>query len=96
MPGICLGIAGGAKKDRVVVSVAVQDAEVVVVASVGVQVTGPESVLDPLLNCTVPVGPAPLLLVATFAVRVMLPPDTMLVMLGTTWVVVVALATVMV
>jgi hypothetical protein len=85
---------GGARKDRVVVNVAVQDAEVVVVASVGVHVTAVDRVLAPFLNCTVPVGPAPLLFVVTLAVSVTLPPETMLLTLGTTAVDVVAFVTV--
>jgi hypothetical protein len=85
---------GGARKDRVVVNVAVQDAAVVVVAAVGAHVTAVDRVLAPFLNCTVPVGPAPLLFVATVAVSVMLPPETMLLTLDVTCVCVVALATV--
>jgi len=47
----------------------VQNAAAVVVASrLGVHVTAVPSALDPLRNWTVPVGPAPLLFVATFAV----------------------------
>src|ERR1700722_3297298 len=76
--GIRCGIDGGARKDSVVVSVAVQEAAAACVPAVGVQVTAVESELDPFLNCTVPVGPAPLLLVATVAVSIMLAPDTTL------------------
>ena len=76
------------------VSVAVQNAAAVLVAAVGVHVAAVPSELEPFLNCTVPVGPAPLLFVATVAVRVTLPPETMLVTLGTTWVVVAAFVTV--
>jgi len=42
-----------------------------------VHVTAVPSALDPLRNWTVPVGPAPLLFVATFAVSVTLPPELM-------------------
>src|SRR5579859_5916304 len=87
-------MSGGARKDSVVVNVAVQDADVVVVAAVGAHVTAVESVLAPFLNWTVPVGPAPLLFVVTLAVRVTLPPEMMLLTLGTTEVDVVAFVTV--
>jgi len=50
---------GGAKKAKVVVKVAVQNAVAVVVPAVGVHVAAVESALAPFLNCTVPVGPAP-------------------------------------
>ena len=85
---------GGARKDNVVVSVAVQDAPVVLVAAAGAHVTALDRALDPLLNCTVPVGPAPLLFVATIAVSVMLPPEMTLLTLGLTCVIVVAFVTV--
>lgn len=75
-------------------SVAEQDAATVLVAAVGVHVTALESVLDPFLNCIVPVGPTPLLFVVTFAVKVMLPPDATLLALGATCVSVAALVTV--
>lgn len=87
-------MAGGARKDSVVIRVAVQDAGADVVAAVGVHVAALESAVDPLLNCTVPVGPTPLLTVVTFAVSVMLPPDMMLLTLGVTCVAVVAFVTV--
>ena len=53
------GVYGGARKARVVVKVAVQDAVVVLVPAAGAHVTAVESALVPFLNCTVPVGPAP-------------------------------------
>jgi hypothetical protein len=59
MFGTRFGIDGGARKARVVVKVAVQDAVVVLVPAVGAHVTAVESALVPFLNCTVPVGPAP-------------------------------------
>jgi hypothetical protein len=72
----------------------VQNAAAVLVAAVGVHVAAAPSELEPFLNCTVPVGPTPLLFVATVALRITLPPETTLVTLGTTWVRVAAWATV--
>jgi len=94
MRGIRRGKDGGDRKESVVVRVAVQNAAAVLDAAVGVHVAAAESALDPFLNCTVPVGPAPLLIVATVAVSVMLPPEVMLVTFGTTWVAVAAFVTV--
>ncbi len=77
----------------VVMSVAVQNAEVPVVVSnpVGVQVAGAPRLELPLKNCTVPVGPCEeLLLDETVAVSVMLPPEATIVVLGTNAAVVVA------
>src|SRR6266851_83754 len=74
----------GTNSESAVVSVAVQRAFAVALAFVGVQVTALPRLLDPFLNCTVPVGPAPLLFVFTIAVSVTLPPDTMLLGLGVT------------
>ncbi len=54
------------------------------------QFTALPKLLAPFLNCTVPVGPAPLLVVEIVAVSVTLPPDTMLVTFEVTCVVVVA------
>jgi hypothetical protein len=48
------------------------------VAAVGVHVAAAPKLLEPFLNCTVPVGPAPLLVVEIMAVSVTLPPATML------------------
>lgn len=99
--GICgrmrvRGCVNGINSDSVVLSVAVQKALPVLEAipEVGVQLTAAPRLLAPFLNCTVPVGPAPLLLVLTVAVSVTLPPDTMLVGLAMTEVVVVAWVTV--
>ena len=80
--------------DKVVVRVAVKNAAALVVAAVGVQVAATPRAPEPFLNCTVPVGPAPLLFVVTFAVRVTLPPDITLDTLGVTVVVVAAFVTV--
>lgn len=55
-----------------------QKAVVVLVPAVGVHVTAVERVLAPFLNCTVPVGPTPWLVVATVAVSVTLPPEEIL------------------
>jgi hypothetical protein len=57
---------------------------------VGVQVAAAPKLLDPFLNCTVPVGPAPLLVVEISAVSVTLPPAATLVTFGVTFVVVTA------
>ena len=73
---------------------AVQNADAVLVAAVGVQVAATPSALEPFLNCTVPVGPAPLLFVFTVAVSMAVPPDIMLATLDETVVVVVAFVTV--
>jgi len=55
------------------------------------QVIALPSAVDPFMNCTVPLGPALLLLLdETVAVRVTLPPDVMLVRLEATADVVVA------
>jgi len=60
------------------------------IPDVGEQAIALPRLLDPFLNCTVPVGPAPLLAEFTVAVSVTLPPDTTLVGLGVTTVVVAA------
>src|SRR5713226_9062139 len=73
------GTEGGDRNAKVVVKVAVQNAVAVLVPAVGMHVTAVESAVVPFLNCTVPVGPAPLLVVETFAVRVTLPPEAILV-----------------
>ena len=88
------GIDGGAKNESVVVKVAEQDAAVVLVAATGAQFCGFESAVEPFMNTTVPVGPAPLLFVVTFAVKLIPLPDTMLVTVGTTPVAVTAFVTV--
>ncbi len=86
------GCAKGTNSDNVVVSVAVHKAfpEVEAVPDVGVQVTALPKVLDPFLNCTVPVGPAPLLVVEIVAVSVTLPPAVIVVTLDVTAAVVAA------
>ncbi len=84
------GPEGGAKSAKVVERVAVQKAGVVLEAAVGVQTAALPSAFPPFLNCTVPVGPTPLLMVETVAVKVTLPPEAMLVGLATTAVVVAA------
>jgi len=63
------GFARGINCDSAVVSVAVHNAVVVLVPAVGVHATALERLLDPFLNCTVPVGPTPLLVVFTMAVN---------------------------
>jgi hypothetical protein len=90
------GFANGTNSESAVVSAAVQNAfpEVEAVPDVGVQATALPKLLDPFLNCTVPVGPAPLLVVFTVAVSVTLPPETTLDTFDVTCVVVVACATV--
>ncbi|SRR6266478_815735 len=75
-------------KDKVVVRVAVQNAVAELVPAVGVHVTAVERTVAPFLNCTVPVGPAPWLVVDTVAVSVTLPPAVMLEGEGVTVVVV--------
>jgi hypothetical protein len=90
--GRARGFSNGTNSESAVVSVAVHEAFPVVeaVADVGAQVTALPKLLDPFVNCTVPVGPAPLLVVFTVAVSVTLPPDAILAGLGVTVVVVVA------
>jgi len=80
----------GTSCESVVVNMAVQDAAAAALAADGVHVAAAPRLLDPLLNCTVPVGPAPLLVLEISAVSVTLPPDTTLVTLGVTFAVVVA------
>src|SRR5712664_2024671 len=75
--GICGRVRGtgkGTNCESAVVSEAVHNAvpEVEAVAAVGVHVMAAPRLLDPFRNCTVPVGPAPLLLVEIVAVRVTL------------------------
>jgi hypothetical protein len=92
--GIWRGTVGGVRKDRVVGSDAVQKAAAEVVAAVGTQFIAAPMEFPPFLNCTVPVGPTPLLFVDTVAVSVTLPPDMMVDTLGTTAVEVAAFVTV--
>lgn len=89
------GFDNGTNSESAVVRVAVHNAVVVLVPAVGVHITALPKLLDPFLNCTVPVGPAPLLVVFTFAVSVTLPPDAMVVALEVTVVVVASPVTVM-
>src|SRR5262245_48733200 len=73
--GIRSGPDRGGRSDKVVVRVAVQNAGDELVLAVGTQFVALPRLVDPFLNCTVPVGPAPLLVVMTVAVSVMLPPE---------------------
>ena len=85
-------IMPGGNADRAVVRVAVQDADVVLVAPVGLHVAAavPRFAL-PFRNCTVPLGPtAELLFVLTTVVSVTVPPDATLATLEVTAVVVAA------
>ena len=89
--------AGGSAISAVGGSVAVQDAPVELVAAAGVHVTAGPKLALPLRNCTVPVGLCVELLVElTVAVKPTVPPEVMLVVLGTAAVVVVAWVMVMV
>ena len=82
----------GTNSDSAVVSVALQDAPAAEVAAVGVHVTAAPRAVEPFINCTVPLGPALLLLLEEMvAVRVTLPPAVMLVTLLETAAVVAAL-----
>ena len=74
------GSVRGTNCESAVVSVALQEAPADDVALAEVQLTGEPSVAVPFINCTVPLGPALLLLLEeTVAVSVTLPPDVMLV-----------------
>jgi hypothetical protein len=86
------GSLKGTNCESAVVSVALQEAPTVVdTAPAGVHVNALPSAVVPFINCTVPLGPALLLLLDdTVAVRVTLPPDATLVGLDTTADVVVA------
>ena len=70
-----MGVSSGPRNERFVTKCAVQEAATVAVAAAGVQTTAAPSAVAPFLNCTVPVGPAPLLAVAIVAVYVTLPPE---------------------
>src|ERR1700738_2578281 len=68
MPNCSLGNCGrvrgwarGINSDNAVVNVAVQEAIPVVAPDAGVQVAAAPKLLEPFLNCTVPVGPAAVL-----------------------------------
>src|SRR6266403_2721873 len=85
------GFAKGINSDSAVVSVALQEAPMGPTAPADAHVIALPSAVDPFMNCTVPLGPALLLLLdETVAVRVTLPPDVMLVRLEATADVVVA------
>jgi hypothetical protein len=78
------GMNSGGKEESVVVSLAVQDAPAELEAPAGVQVAAAPRFDPPTRNCTVPEGPSTeLLLELTVAVKVRLPPDVMLLVLGT-------------
>jgi hypothetical protein len=83
------GATGGVRSASVVIRVAVHVPGVEAVPAAGMQVAAVPSAVVPFMNCTVPVGPATLLVVpVTFAVKVTLPPDAIDVALGVTTVVV--------
>jgi hypothetical protein len=83
------GATGGLRSASVVIRVAVHVPGVEAVPAVGVQVAAAPNAVVPFMNCTVPVGPAALLVVpVTFAVKVIVPPDAIDVALGVTTVVV--------
>jgi hypothetical protein len=83
------GATGGVRSASVVIRVAVHVPGFEAVPAVGVQVAAVPNAVVPFMNCTVPVGPAALLVVpVTFAVKVTEPPDAMVVTLGVTTVVV--------
>jgi|SRR6266849_4327629 len=86
------GLIIGTNCDSAVVSVAVQNAVPVLEAipDLGVHVAAVPRLLDPFLNCTIPVGPAPLLLVEIVAVSVTLAPEVIVVTLEVTAAVVAA------
>ena len=90
MRSLGCGSVKGSICESVVVNVAVQDAAAAALAADGVHVAAAPRLLDPLLNCTVPVSPAPLLVLEISAVSVTLPPETMLLTLEVTFAVVVA------
>jgi len=98
IPGIrnfCCGPVSGTNCESGVVNVAVQDGAVEVVAAAGAQVAAAPRLLDPFLNCTVPVSPAPLLVgLEISAVSVTLPPETTVVRFELNVAVVIALLTV--
>jgi hypothetical protein len=86
---------GGASSDSAIVKVAVHDPGVVLVPAVGAHVAAVPRAAVPFMNCTVLVGPAPpLVLPATLAVSVTLPPEAIDVGLEVTVVVVACAVTV--
>jgi len=80
------GVGKGTNCESAVVSEAVHNAvpELEAVAAVGVHVAAAPKLLEPFRNCTVPEGPAPLLLVEIVAVSVTLPPAVIVVTLEVT------------
>lgn len=91
--GLGRGVVRGINSDSAVVSVALQEAfaDADADAPEGVHVTALPSAVVPFMNCTVPLGPALLLLPDdTVAVSVTLPPDATLVGVEVIAVVVVA------
>ena len=76
MLGIRFGPDGGARKAKVVISVALHVGDVA--PDTAVQVCAVPSAVVPFMNCTVPVGVAPVPVPTTVAVRVTLPPDEIL------------------
>jgi hypothetical protein len=77
MVGIRFGGDGGVRNARVVIRVALQVG--VAAPLTAVHVAGAPSAAVPFINCTVPVGLAPVPVAETVAVNVTLPPDLMLV-----------------
>jgi hypothetical protein len=67
------GADGGVRKAKVVVRVALQVGDDA--PDTAVQVAAAPSVVVPFLNCTVPVGLAPVPVPVTVAVRVTVPPE---------------------
>lgn len=90
------GASCGPSSERVVESVATQVAGVFKVGELATQLTGVPRAVLPFMNWTVPViGGPPLKLAATEAVKPMLPPVVIVVVLGTRVVAVLAPLTVM-
>jgi hypothetical protein len=87
MFGMPFGGDGGARNASVVISVALQ---VGVAPDTAEHVCAVPRAVAPVMNCTVPVGLAPVPVPVTVAVSVMLPPELMLVAELVTAVVVVA------
>jgi hypothetical protein len=87
--GVWRGIGGGVRSDSVVANIAVQ----VVVLLPAVHFAAAPSAAVPFMNCTVPLGGAPLdVVTVTVAVSVSLPPEAIDVALGVTTVVVACFA----
>ncbi len=75
--GMRFGPVGGVRNAKVVVRVALQVGEVA--PDTAAQVAAAPSAVEPFMNCTVPVGLAPVPIPVTVAVKVMLPPEAILV-----------------